>query len=351
MCQRTPSLPGRGVRLVVSVLVSIVLVAGSGLPLLAAEEARGVAFAQVARPAGSPLPSPLPIQHTTGVPSPAAQPALMVQPTATSTALPVSAQPTSTPTRPAFVGSPGPLQSPGSSAQLSAPGSAPAGGPGTSNGGPSGPPPTPGPGCGPNGGPSDGCPAQARCDFDDDGWGDLAVGVPGEDDARGAVNVQYNQGGFLTTPALLHARHPAGDSILLGAKFGAALACGDFNDDGISDLAVGGPNTRTGGDVWIIWGKAGTGLDDNVYNVFHQDNDVVPGFPREDELFGLALASGDFNGDGIDDLAIGDPHERNPVLGYNTGMVVVVHGRKGGLLLERPSIGRVGSGMSGTLPL
>jgi hypothetical protein len=174
----------------------------------------------------------------------------------------------------------------------------------------------------------------SRCDFDGDGTGDLAVGVPGEDDGRGAVNVQYNKVGFLTVPAILRPHHPAGDSYFHGAKFGSALACGDFNDDGLADLAVGAPHTRTGGDVWIIWGKKGSGLDDGFFNVFRQNNAEVPGAAREDELFGIALASGDFNRDGIDDLAIGDPHERNPSLGYNTGTVVVVYGNKIGLVLE-----------------
>ena len=37
-----------------------------------------------------------------------------------------------------------------------------------------------------------------RCDFDGDGLSDLAVGVPGDNKGRGAVNVQYSPDGLLS---------------------------------------------------------------------------------------------------------------------------------------------------------
>lgn len=41
---------------------------------------------------------------------------------------------------------------------------------------------------------------QTTCDFDGDGRNDLAVGVPGEDYGKGAVNLQYHDDGFLNDP-------------------------------------------------------------------------------------------------------------------------------------------------------
>ena len=172
----------------------------------------------------------------------------------------------------------------------------------------------------------------ATCDFDADGKGDLAVGVPGEDFGRGGVNVQYNRGGFLATPAFLQGKHPDGDKMLDGAQFGAALACGDFNGDGVGDLAVGGPHTPVGGTVWIFWGKPAFGLDASSYWVFHQNGGAIPG--SSTGVFGHALASGDFNGDGVADLAVGDPSEPVPGTHHNTGTVLMVPGKKGGLTFE-----------------
>src|SRR5688500_533038 len=42
-----------------------------------------------------------------------------------------------------------------------------------------------------------------RCDFDGDGRSDLAVGVPGDNKKRGAVNVQYSTAGQLDVGAYL----------------------------------------------------------------------------------------------------------------------------------------------------
>jgi hypothetical protein len=99
-----------------------------------------------------------------------------------------------------------------------------------------------------------------------------------------------------------------------GDEFGAALAFGDFDGDGRKDLAVGVPGEDAGialnaGLVQVFYGTS-AGLATARQQAFDQDD--VPGDDGGTETgdqFGFALAAGDFDGDGFDDLAIGSPFE------------------------------------------
>lgn len=93
----------------------------------------------------------------------------------------------------------------------------------------------------------------------------------------------------------------------------AGIARGDFNGDGIGDLAVGVPFEDVGsvtdaGAVNIIYGS-NVGLTATGNQFWTQDSadhfgDILDQAEAGD-LFGIALAAGDFNGDGFSDLAIG----------------------------------------------
>ena len=133
---------------------------------------------------------------------------------------------------------------------------------------------------------------------------------------------------------LMHVRQGAESTGVLeaGDRHGAAHAAGDFNGDGIDDLAVGAPAEDFSGDVdagvvTIVYGN-GNGLD-RAGAVTLTEGVFTDGTGTAGGDFGHALAAGDFNGDGIDDLAIGSPGFDFP--GANAGAVYLFRGTSSGL--------------------
>lgn len=163
----------------------------------------------------------------------------------------------------------------------------------------------------------------------------LVYAAPGSavDGANGAGRLEVaNYGGasFETIESFVQTDFgSAGNSA--GSRFGAALAVGDFDHDGLLDLAVGAPDRdltgglNRAGRVYIAFGFA-TGLTTTRFQIFQESS--FPGQTGADqERFGAALAGGDFDGDTFDDLAIGAPGEG----GTDTGFVFVVWGTDSGL--------------------
>ncbi len=152
----------------------------------------------------------------------------------------------------------------------------------------------------------------ARGDFNADGFGDLAVGVPFEDqdgiNAVGGVNIFYGSTTGLTSTADLFLDETNFGFIYASDDhFGVALAAGDFNGDTFSDLAIGMPGGDIGsiesaGRVLLIDGSP-SGLDMQTARNFT----LLPSGRTALAQAGQALVWADFNADGYGDLAVGVP--------------------------------------------
>jgi hypothetical protein len=127
-------------------------------------------------------------------------------------------------------------------------------------------------------------------------------------------------------------------SLVLAAMISATTAFaqgtrGDFNGDGIADLAIGAPRENVGtvsraGAVHVLYGTS-TGLSASGSQLWHQDVAGIEETAEPEETFGRGLGVGDFNGDGFVDLAIGVPGESFGTQGL--GVVHVLYGTSTGL--------------------
>jgi serine protease len=196
------------------------------------------------------------------------------------------------------------------------------------------------------------------CDLDDDGYGDVLIGVPEESvkgrAGAGAINVYYGHpdGDPDVAPMLTAATAGVASAAEPGDQLGYSLACGDINGDGYDDALVGSPGeskdskTRSGA-VHVFYGSpAGiSGADDTHIS---QATGSVPGSAEAFDEFGSAVALGDFNGDGFADAAIGSPGE-GLLKRRSAGMVTILFGSaqgldlSGGMVIHQNKVGVPGA--------
>lgn len=195
-------------------------------------------------------------------------------------------------------------------------------------------------------------------DFDGDGRDEVAFGNPSysasfPSGGRAYVARRDNAGVWDVVTTIQQGNngypgvHEAGDS------FGNALAAGDFDNDGYDDLAIGALGEAVGtvdeaGAVMIEYGTA-AGITSARGTLVTRNSDGLTFDPVEGDRFGHALASGDFDADGYDDLAIGATGARCTDGTTKSGAVIVMYGSAGGIVTTRSRIFRPGvGGMLGT---
>ena len=113
-------------------------------------------------------------------------------------------------------------------------------------------------------------------DFNGDGIQDLAMA----DDGGGFIQIGNGDGTF-------QARQ-----LVVFERFGRSVAIGDFNKDGFQDLAIVGSGTNLAlpGDAFIVLGNG--------------DGTFQPAQAFRTDIGPWSIAIGEFNGDGLQDLAV-----------------------------------------------
>jgi hypothetical protein len=187
--------------------------------------------------------------------------------------------------------------------------------------------------------------AVAVGDFDGDGVDDLAISARFADgplnDRPGCGEV-YLLLGRAEWPATLDL-HNADASLTnadatlfgedLGDAVGRSLAMGDINADGLDDLIVGaitgdGPNDQSSqcGDVHVVFGEASP---PRVYDLATGGADDVTMYGElPGDFFGWALATLDFDGDGVTDVAASALSFDTTLTGLaDVGRTYVIRGR------------------------
>ncbi|XP_061202370.1 phosphatidylinositol-glycan-specific phospholipase D isoform X2 [Neopsephotus bourkii] len=168
--------------------------------------------------------------------------------------------------------------------------------------------------------------AMISADLNQDGYEDLVVGAPGYSTLGrfqiGRVYVVYgNQSGLPPEDMDLDEK---ADQILQGhqpsGRFGSALTVLDFNEDGVSDLAIGAPSVGSQfltykGAVYVYFGTKGRGLAS-------QPNVTITCQYSYCNL-GWSLLAADVDGDGNADLVVGSPYA--PGGGQQRGFVVAFY--------------------------
>jgi hypothetical protein len=143
--------------------------------------------------------------------------------------------------------------------------------------------------------------ALVAADFDGGGSADLATGAPWEDVGSSAFEagafsvLPGSAGGLTATGGRLFTQ--VGGLVETEDRFGSQLATGDFNNNGLADLAAAAPTETVGsafsaGAVSVLYG-AGGGLTSSGGQLFTQDSPGVPGTAEElDRFGGFAFVAG-----------------------------------------------------------
>ena len=169
-------------------------------------------------------------------------------------------------------------------------------------------------------------------DVNGDGIDDLLIGASGayhDGYGTGAAYVVFGRDDGFGTSLDLGALDGSNGFVVNGAadsgRIGAGLAAGDVDGDGFSDIILGGTDGRSGR-AFVVFGGDTFDAAIDLDLVEPDQGLVLAGGAGNDYSSRLMPASGDVNGDGIDDIIIGA--SRIPMLGTpGAGATYVLFGR------------------------
>ena len=171
-------------------------------------------------------------------------------------------------------------------------------------------------------------------DINGDGFEDFIIGAPASTSVRGRVFVVFGTAVDQPSSADLSALDGTTGFRIVGGfdltGFSAAGA-GDINGDGTDDLIIGAPYASTGGYAYVVFGNSAGFASSistaslNGSNGFRLVGNNAPTFGHAGQS---VAAAGDVNGDGIDDVIIGDPGDDSDA--EDAGAAYVVFGSAAG---------------------